>query len=173
MFHSPKDTWLAIGNLTSQLFANIYLDSLDKYIKYQLWFDYYGRYVDDFVLIDTDKQKLLSAIPKIKDFLTDQLHLTLHPKKIYFQHYTKWVQFLGAYIKPHRTYVRKRTIGNFYKKIQEINKRETNLSSFGKGGGPQSGGGFTILRFYKSPCPSDFPLFQRGTPKNKFFIFNY
>jgi len=124
LFHSPKDTGLAIWNLTSQLFANIYLDSLDKYIKYDLWFCYYGRYVDDFVIIDTDKQKLLSIIPKIKYFLSDKLHLTLHPKKIYFQYYTKWVQFLGAYIKPFRTYVRKRTIGNFYKKVQEVNKSE-------------------------------------------------
>ena len=124
LFHSPKDTGLAIWNLTSQLFANIYLDSMDKYIRYELGFHCYGRYVDDFVIIDTDKQKLLSAIPKIKDFLSEKLHLTLHPKKIYFQHYKKWVQFLGAYIKLYRTYVRKRTIGNFYKKVQEVNKCE-------------------------------------------------
>lgn len=122
LFHSPKDTGLAIGNLTSQLFANIYLDSLDKYIKYELWFSYYGRYVDDFVIIHQDKQKLLEVIPKIRDFLQEHLHLTLHPKKIYFQHYSKWVQFLWAYIKPHRIYVRKRTIGNFYKKVQEVNQ---------------------------------------------------
>ena len=122
LFYSWKNIWLAIWNLTSQLFANIYLDSLDKYIKYELGFKYYGRYVDDFIIIDTDKQKLLSAISKTKDFLDDKLHLVLHPKKIYFQHYSKWVQFLWAYIKPYRTYVRKRTIGNFYKKVQEINK---------------------------------------------------
>ena len=124
LFHSPKDTGLAIWNLTSQLFANIYLDSLDKYIKHELWFSYYSRYVDDFIIIDTDKQKLLSIIPKIRDFLTEKLCLVLHPKKIYFQHYSKWVQFLWAYIKPFRTYVRKRTIGNFYKKVQEMNKSE-------------------------------------------------
>ncbi len=124
LFHSSKDTGLAIWNLTSQLFANIYLDSLDKHIKYELWFSYYGRYVDDFIIIDTDKQKLLSVIPKIRDFLNDKLRLTLHPKKIYFQHYTKWAQFLWAYIKPYRTYIRKRTIGNFYKKVQEVNKHE-------------------------------------------------
>ena len=124
LFHSPKNTGLAIWNLTNQLFANIYLDDLDKYIKYELWFSYYGRYVDDFLIIDADKQKLLSVIPRIKDFLSNKLRLTLHPKKIYFQHYKKWVQFLGAYIKPFRTYIRKRTIGNFYKKVQEVNKSE-------------------------------------------------
>lgn len=123
LFHSPKDTGLAIWNLTSQLFANIYLDSLDKYIKYELWFSYYGRYVDDFIIC-SNKEKLLSVISKIRDFLSDKLCLILHPKKIYFQHYTKWVQFLGAYIKPYRTYIRRRTIGNFYKKVQEVNKSE-------------------------------------------------
>jgi len=132
LFHSPKDTGLAIGNLTSQLFANIYLDSLDKYIKHELWFSYYGRYVDDFVIIDTDKQKLLEAINNIRAFLSDKLKLTLHPKKIYLQHYSKWVQFLGAYIKPYRTYVRKRTIGNFYKVIQKINQKTNFDKEFAK-----------------------------------------
>ena len=121
LLYSSTNTGLAIGNLTSQLFANIYLDCLDKYIKHDLWFRYYGRYVDDFIIIDTDKQKVLAAIPMIRDFLHEKLHLTLHPKKIYFQHYSKWVQFLGAYIKPYRSYIRKRTIGNFYQRIQNIN----------------------------------------------------
>lgn len=121
LFYSSDNTGLAIGNLTSQLFANIYLDCLDKYIKYDLWFQYYGRYVDDFVIIGADKQKVLAAIPMIRDFLHETLHLTLHPKKIYFQHYSKWVQFLGTYIKPYRSYIRKRTIGNFYQRIQNIN----------------------------------------------------
>jgi len=132
LFHSWPDIWLAIGNLTSQLFANIYLDSLDKYIKYELWFQYYGRYVDDFIIIDNDKQKLLTAIPKIRKFLREKLHLTLHPKKIYFQHYNKWVQFLWVYIKPYRTYIRRRTLGNFYKRVFSLNKvvvyNETSLS---------------------------------------------
>lgn len=154
LFHSPLGTGIAIWNLTSQLFANIYLDSLDKYIKYQLWFKYYGRYVDDFIIIDIDKQKLLSSIFQIKNFLNNKLHLTLHPKKIYFQHYAKWVQFLGAYIKPYRIYIRKRTIGIFWKRIEKINnsfksfgpilsdhslyKRDTKLVLLNKGAGPRS-----------------------------------
>ena len=123
LFHSPKDTGLAIWNLTSQLFANIYLDSLDKYIVHDLWFNYYGRYVDDFVLIHQDKQKLLHALPKIRKYLTSDLHLQLHPKKIFLQDARKWVLFLGTCIKPYRTYIRKRTIGKFYKKIEAINTK--------------------------------------------------
>lgn len=123
LFSSWNNRWLAIGNLTSQLFANVYLDDLDKYIKYQLWFSYYGRYVDDFVIIHQDKEKLLETIPLIRTFLSECLHLTLHPKKIYLQEIKKWVLFLGAYIKPYRSYVRRRTIGKFYHKIQELNQK--------------------------------------------------
>jgi hypothetical protein len=128
---TPKDKWLPIWNLTSQLFANIYMDHLDKFIKYDLWCKYYGRYVDDFVIVHPDKEYLKSIIPKISNFLTTKLQLELHPKKIYLQHYSKWVLFLGWFIKPHRTYIRKRTIGNFYKKIKYINQilHTTSLSS--------------------------------------------
>ncbi|MDR2540892.1 MAG: RNA-directed DNA polymerase [Candidatus Peribacteria bacterium] len=85
---------MAIGNLTSQLFANIYLDRLDTYLKYELGFHWYGRYVDDFVLFHQDKQQLLQAIPLIRSFLSDQLHLALHPKKIYLQPLLNGVLFL-------------------------------------------------------------------------------
>ncbi len=119
---TSKDKWLPIWNLTSQLFANIYMDNLDKFIKYELWCKYYGRYVDDFVIVHPDKKHLKSIILKISSFLETKLQLELHPKKIYLQHYGKWVLFLGWFIKPYRIYIRKRTIGNFYKKIQYINK---------------------------------------------------
>jgi hypothetical protein len=118
---------LPIGNLTSQLFANVYLHPLDLFIKNQLWFRRYGRYVDDFFIFHTDKQKLLEAIPLIRWFLADQLFLILHPKKIYLQQVQKGVQFLGAVIKPYRSYLRKRTVGKRYTKIQQLN------TSFNKG----------------------------------------
>jgi hypothetical protein len=85
---------LAIGNLTSQLFANVYLHTLDIYIKHKLGFRWYGRYVDDFVIIHQDKQQLLDAIPLIRSFLSHQLHLTLHPKKISLQPVQHGVLFL-------------------------------------------------------------------------------
>lgn len=119
---TPQNKWLPIWNLTSQLFANIYLDSFDKFVKKDLWCKYYGRYVDDFVIIHPDKEYLKSIIPKISAFLDTKLQLELHPKKIYFQDYSKWVLFLGWFIKPHRIYIRKRTIWNFYKKIQYVNQ---------------------------------------------------
>lgn len=94
LFCSGTDTGLAIGNLTSQLFANIYLDALDTYITYELGFQWYGRYVDDFVILCPDKQRLLDAIPLIRSFLCEQLHLSLHPKEIFLQPVQYGVTFL-------------------------------------------------------------------------------
>jgi len=108
-------------NLTSQLFSNIYMNVFDKYVTDALGIAYYGRYVDDFILIHHDKQYLLSLINTMKTFLQETLHLTLHPKKIYFQHFSKGVKFLGGYIKPYIMFVDKRTKGNFYKLVRLIN----------------------------------------------------
>ena len=118
---SPRGLWqgLPIGNLTSQLFANIYLNEVDQFIKRGLNIKYYGRYVDDMVLVDNDKYKLLEAVKKISDYLTDNLSLSLHPKKIYLQHADKGVVFLGFNIKPYRVLVGKRIKRNFYGKISD------------------------------------------------------
>jgi RNA-directed DNA polymerase len=121
LFYSPKNCGLPIGNLTSQVFANFYMNCFDHFIKHDLGIRFYGRYVDDFVLVHSDKEYLRSLIPKIKNFMELNLRLTLHPNKIYFQHYAKGVKYLGAVIKPYRTYIANRTKGNFYQAIQRLN----------------------------------------------------
>ncbi len=78
---------LPIGNLTSQVFANFYLNVFDHYVKHDLRVRYYRRYVDDFILVHEDKMHLKSLIPKIARFLYDELSLDLHPRKIYLQHF--------------------------------------------------------------------------------------
>ena len=118
LFHAAPDCGLPIGNLTSQLFSNVYLHEFDCFVKNELGAAFYGRYVDDFVLIHRDKAFLLSAKEKIKNYLQENCRLTLHPKKIYLQHYTKGVAFLGAYIKPDRIYIGKRTKGNFLRAVR-------------------------------------------------------
>lgn len=117
LFWSNRRCGLPIGNLTSQIFANFYLNRLDKFVTEELGIRYYGRYVDDFVLIDTDKRVLTEARKKIQDFLRTELRLTLHPRKTYLQHYSKGVRFIGAVIKPNRIYIGKRSKNNLYKKI--------------------------------------------------------
>ncbi len=122
LFHSAPGCGLPIGNLTSQVFANFYMNSLDHFIKYDMGIKYYGRYVDDFVIIHPDKKYLKMIIPLLTSYLSTTLQLTLHPKKQYLQHYTKGVRFLGTVIKPNRIYIGNRTKGNFYMAIQKQNK---------------------------------------------------
>nr|NQU93847.1 hypothetical protein [Bacteroidota bacterium] len=122
LFYSSSGCGLPIGNYTSQVFANFYLNPFDHFIKTTSNIQYYGRYVDDFVIVHPNKDHLKSLIPKIRNYLQMELRLELHPKKIYLQHFTKGVQFLGAVIKPHRIYIANRTKGNFYHAIQKQNK---------------------------------------------------
>lgn len=121
LFYTEPDCGLPIGNLTSQLFGNIYLNDFDHYVKNNLRIRYYGRYVDDFVLMHRDKEYLKHCISEIRSYLSENLKLTLHPKKIYLQHVSKGVKYLGAVIKPHRKYVANRTLGNFHDSIRQFN----------------------------------------------------
>ncbi|MFH1563816.1 MAG: reverse transcriptase domain-containing protein [Nitrospirota bacterium] len=129
LFHSAPNCGLPIGNLTSQVFANFFMDTFDHYIKHDLGIHYYSRYVDDFVIMHNDKEYLRSLIPNFTNFLLSTLQLTLHSRKIYFQHYTKGVKFLGAVIKPYRIYIANRTKGNFYEAIEKQNKIARNHKS--------------------------------------------
>lgn len=122
LFHSPPNCGLPIGNLTSQVFANFYMHHFDAFIKKELGLKYYGRYVDDFVIVHPEKDYLKSLIPQLSDFLFSNLQLTLHPKKIYLQHYSKGVKFLGTVIMPNRIYIANRTKGNFYNAIEKQNQ---------------------------------------------------
>ncbi len=121
LFSAEPGCGLPIGNLTSQLFGNIYLNDFDHFVKHDLGIKYYGRYVDDFVLVHRSKTYLQMILPAIKDYLARTCLLTLHPDKIYLQHYTKGIRYLGAVIKPFRNYISNRTNGNFFYAIQVKN----------------------------------------------------
>ena len=121
LFYAKEGYGLPIGNLTSQLFSNIYMHVFDDYVTRELGVKYYGRYVDDFVLVHNDKAYLLSLLKKIRVFLKEKLHLTLHPKKIYLQHFSKGLVFLGAYMKPYVKYVERRCKTSFYTLVAQIN----------------------------------------------------
>ena len=121
LFHADENCGLPIGNLTSQLFGNVYMNDFDHFVKKQLKIKYYGRYVDDFILIHPDKEYLKMCINVIRDYLQEILHLELHPNKIYLQHYSKGVKYLGVVIKPYRIYIANRTKANFYHAITKWN----------------------------------------------------
>jgi len=118
LFFSPNGKGFPIGNLTSQLFGNIYLDELDHFVHENIKVKYYGRYVDDMVFVHVDKEFLQFVILEIKDYLKTELGLTLHPKKIYLQNFRKGVYFLGVFVKPYRIYIGKKTKHNFYEKLR-------------------------------------------------------
>jgi len=101
LFIAPFWRGFPIGNLTSQLFSNIYLHALDCYIKYRLGFTHYGRYVDDLYLMDTDKTRLKRARTAIGKFLADTLHLRLHPTKVILQPVKYGFPFVGGVVRPH------------------------------------------------------------------------
>ncbi len=122
LFHARKNCGLPIGNLTSQLFGNIYLNEFDHWVKRDLGIHFYCRYVDDILLIHNNKTYLLSCIQKIKTYLDKNLELKLHPDKIYLQHFNRGVKYLGTVIKPHRIYIANRTKGNFYSAVKKLNE---------------------------------------------------
>lgn len=121
LFSADDNHGLAIGNLTSQILANFYLHDLDAFISKK--FKYYGRYVDDFIIVHDDKKVLSKMIKTIRNFLQKKLNLELHPKKIYLQHFSKGVSFVGGYLKPGRVYVNNRTKINFYNSVFLYNKK--------------------------------------------------
>ena len=82
LFTALPGKGLPIGNLTSQLFSNIYLNELDQFVKRELKIRYYGRNVNDFFLIHHDKAWLIYCIHLIREMLNSQLHLEFYPKKI-------------------------------------------------------------------------------------------
>lgn len=110
LWNAPAGKGLPIGNLTSQFAANIYLNEIDYFIKKHIRPQHYGRYVDDLLLMDTDKNKLLKARKQIADFLECELYLKLHHGKTRLQLVKHGVDFVGWRLMPYRRYIRQTTV---------------------------------------------------------------
>jgi len=113
---------LPLGNLTSQLLVNIYMNEFDQFVKRGLKVNYYVRYADDFVILNEDKLVLENFISKISRFLESELKLTLHPDKVSIKTFTSGVDFLGWVNFPHHRVLRASTKRIMLKKI---NKKPT------------------------------------------------
>ncbi len=107
---------IPIGNLTSQLFANIYLNELDHFVKRELHERYYMRYMDDFLILGTDKKRLREIKELIAAFLRDRLKLALHPKKAEIFPIDRGIDFLGYVLRDGKRFLRKSTVKRFMKK---------------------------------------------------------
>lgn len=121
LFDNGDDYGLAIGNLTSQIFANYYMHEMDEWLA-NIDDIEYGRYVDDFILIAGERERIKELLPQIRIFLKDNMGLELHPKKIYLQPVRHGVRYLGTIIKPDRMYAGNRTIGNATELVLEFNE---------------------------------------------------
>ncbi|MFH2114470.1 MAG: RNA-directed DNA polymerase [Spirochaetota bacterium] len=121
LFHTPAAHGLPIGNLTSQVFANFYLNPLDHFIKHSLGMRYYGRYVDDFVIVHHDRAVLAALVPSIRAFLQTELGLTLHPRKLYLQPCRHGVPFLGMVVYPGHVAAGDRVKANFKSAVSVCN----------------------------------------------------
>lgn len=111
---------IPIGNLTSQIFANIYMNEFDQFIKQVLKVKYYARYTDDFIIISSDKKYLEDLIIPIQDFLRTKLYLELHPKKVHITKHIRGIDFLGYVILPEHIKLRTKTKRKIPKKIKEM-----------------------------------------------------
>ena len=116
-FGKEKYRGLPLGNVTSQLFANVYLNELDQFIKHKLRVKYYIRYCDDFVILGEDKNDLLLTSRKIDEFLSDNLSLSLHSDKIIIRKYRQGVDFLGYVTLPYHRVLRYKTRIRILKKL--------------------------------------------------------
>jgi len=108
-----------IGNLTSQLFANIYLNEFDQFVKNELRVKNYARYTDDFVIVSNDETYLRDILKPISVFLKDHLALDLHPKKISIRKYHQGVDFLGYIALSHYRSIRQKTKKRIFKKLRK------------------------------------------------------
>jgi len=119
-------TGLPIGNLTSQLFANIYLNQLDHFVKDRLRVRHYSRYMDDFLVIHPDKEYLKDLQKQIAVFLQNELHLFLHPKKLTIKNVDCGVPFVGYRIFYNHVLVRGVTLHrierNYRSKIKQVKR---------------------------------------------------
>lgn len=100
-FEASPGKGIPLGNLTSQLFANVYLNELDQFVKRFLKVEYYVRYADDFVLLSADKGLLVAILPLLCIFLEDRLALMIHPSKVFLKTFASGVDFLGWVYLPH------------------------------------------------------------------------
>lgn len=111
---------MPLGNLTSQFFANLYLNELDQFVKHNLRAKYYIRYVDDFVILHESREQLEEWKARINDFIKEKLKIGLHPSKSHVLELESGINFLGFRVFYHHKLVRKSNLKNFDRKFNNL-----------------------------------------------------
>ncbi len=120
LFYAARGKGLPIGNYSSQFFANVYMNKLDQFIKRKLKCKNYVRYVDDLILLGENRTELLDLKKKIEVFVKNELGLDLSDKKTKIESIERGIDFLGYFMKPTHTLVRRRVVKNLKTKIARI-----------------------------------------------------
>ncbi len=120
-FEVVPNKGLPLGNLTSQLFVNIYMNEFDQFVKHNLKQKYYIRYADDFVFLSDNRQELINITPKVKDYLGKKLTLEIHPNKISLSTLASGVDYLGYINFPHYRILRAKTKKRILKLVNNKN----------------------------------------------------
>ena len=120
---------LPLGNLTSQLFVNIYMNKFDQFVKHKLKAKYYLRYADDFVFMSDNRQELDKNLQLAREFLQNELRLELHPSKVSIETIASGIDFLGWVNFPHHTILRTKTKKRMFKRLQK-NANPQNFASY-------------------------------------------
>lgn len=132
-FHTKNKfgTGLPLGNLTSQLLVNIYMNEFDQFAKRELKARYYIRYADDFVILSPNKQWLKKLIPQMILFLQERLKLAFHPDKTFIKTLVSGVDFLGWVHFPYYRVLRTATKRRMLARMREHPTVETSASYLG------------------------------------------
>jgi len=121
---------LPLGNLTSQLLVNVYMNEFDQFAKHKLKAKYYVRYADDFVFLSDDKKDLESLIPCISEFLESRLALSLHPDKLLIKTLASGVDFLGWVHFPNHRVLRTTAKQKMFREVQSKKEKPETVQSY-------------------------------------------
>ncbi len=130
-FNSGKEgEGLPLGNLTSQLLVNVYMNEFDQFVKHKLKVRYYVRYADDFVVMSHDREELLKLLPLINQFLKQELKLDLHPQKVSIETLTSGIDFLGWVHFPDHRVLRTTTKKRMWQGLRQSGGKEEVVQSY-------------------------------------------
>lgn len=125
-----KGCGIPLGNLTSQIFSNIYMNELDQFVKHKLKIKHYLRYADDFIILGSDKKQVYQYTGILGDFLKVNLKLDLHPRKIILRKLSWGIDFCGYVVLPHYILPRTKTKRRILKKVSKENVFKQPLQSY-------------------------------------------
>ncbi len=120
--YAPSGTGLPVGNLTSQFFANVYLNELDQFCKHTLKCGFYLRYCDDFLILHNDPKRLEYLREEVRKFLSERLRLELNTRYAAITDLRNGIDFIGYIIRPDYVLVRRRSVNNLRARLQKFER---------------------------------------------------